>query len=216
MADINDFSAITVAANLRWLIRQTRTSQNALAKAAGVKQPTIHRILTGKNIRPRDETLHLLAKHFGVTVEALRYKDLSDQSALPQNLRGYRIPMVNSKVAGLRPITEQWPDSITVYFEVSKKAFAMNVYDRAMEPKLNPHDIVVVDEFVIPQPGQLVAARIKGIEDALVRTYRSLEGGGGKRPFELVPLNTFFPHLRSVDQTISILGTVVARWERMI
>jgi SOS-response transcriptional repressor LexA len=216
MGDKNDFSVITVAANLRWLLRQARISQNALAKAAGVKQPTIHRILTGKNITPRDATLHLLAKHFGVTVEALRYKDLSDQSALPQNLRGYRIPMVNSKVAGLQTITEQWPDSITVYFEVSKKAFAMNVYDKAMEPKLNQHDIVVVDAGVIPQPGQFVAARVKNTEDAIVRIYRALENGQGKRPFELITLNTYFPVIRSTDQAISILGTVVARWERMI
>jgi SOS-response transcriptional repressor LexA len=216
MGEKNEFSAITVAANLRWLLRQARISQNALAKAAGVKQPTIHRIMTGKNITPRDATLHLLAKHFGVTVEALRYKDLSDQSALPQNLRGYRIPMVNSKTAGLQQITEQWPDSITVYFEVSKKAFAMNVYDRAMEPRLNQHDIVVIDASVIPQPGQLVAARVKNLDDAVVRIYRALEGVEGKRPFELVPMNTYFPVIRSVDQTLQVLGTVVARWERMV
>jgi SOS-response transcriptional repressor LexA len=214
MSEKNDFSAITVAANLRWLLRQARISQNALAKAAGVKQPTIHRIMTGKNITPRDATLHLLAKHFGVTVEALRYKDLSDQSALPQNLRGYRIPMVNSKVAGLQPITEQWPDTIMVYFEVSKKTVAMNVSDKAMEPRLSEHDLILYDGLKIPQPGEIVAVRVEGMSDAIVRVYRALEGQVAKRPYELVPVNNFFPVIRSADQKIIMLGTVVARWER--
>jgi SOS-response transcriptional repressor LexA len=216
MGQRDEFSASMVAANLRFLLRQEHISQNALAKASGVKQPTIHRILAGKHAAPRDQTLHLLAKHFGLSVEDLRYKDLSDQSALPQNLRGYRIPMVNSKVAGRQVITEQWPDWITVYFEASKQAFGMNVSDRAMEPRINQNDIVVVDAAVIPQPGQIVAARIDGVDDALVRIYRALEGSVGKRPFELVPTNNYFPVIRKVGDNIAILGTVTMRIERMV
>lgn len=202
-------SANIVAANLRWLMRRAQISQNALATATGVKQPTIYRILSGKNLAPRDNTLHLLARHFETTVEDLRTKDLSDPSLTPLNLRGFRIAMINSKLAGLQAIHEQWPDSFTVNFEVSKKAFAVNVSDRAMEPELKLNDIVVVDPTIIPQPGQYVVVRVKGMDDAIVRLYRALDGGQSKRPFELVPLSSFFPVIRSVDQLISMLGTVV-------
>jgi SOS-response transcriptional repressor LexA len=204
-----------VAVNLRWLLKQAEISQNALALATGVKQPTIHKIVTGKNVAPREATLHLLAKHFSISVDDLRFKDFSDQSGLPQHLRGFRIPMISPRIAGVEKIPDRWPDTITIYEPVSNAAFAMKLVDDAMEPKLRADDIVVVDFNAPLQPGQLAAARVKGMDSAIVRQYRALSYTQGRQNFELVPLNNFFPVIKSSDNEIKLLGRIVARWERM-
>lgn len=71
-----------VAKNLEFLIDKRKTNPYALEKATGVKQPTIHRILTGESADPRTSTLQPLADYFGVTVSSLRDSDLQTMSTL--------------------------------------------------------------------------------------------------------------------------------------
>lgn len=59
-----------LAANLKSLLGEM--SENQLAEATGVPQPTINRILRGESRDPRDSTLVPIARYFGVSVEALR------------------------------------------------------------------------------------------------------------------------------------------------
>jgi SOS-response transcriptional repressor LexA len=125
--------------------------------------------------------------------------------------------MSPSKIQELQKLSGQGPDAMTVYYQVSKQAFAMNVADNALAPRLNRHDIAVIEPARIPQPGQCVAARVKGMADAIVRIYHALPSGEGKRqPFELAPINRSFRRLHSSRESIRILGTVVARQERLI
>lgn len=53
---------------------------HSLAKETGVKQPTIFRILEGESLTPRDKTLRPLADFFGVSVQDLRYADLTHRA----------------------------------------------------------------------------------------------------------------------------------------
>jgi len=205
----------SIAVNLRWLMKRAGVSQNALAIATGVKQPTIQAIVSGKNLAPREATLALLAKYFLVSVDDLRYKSFSEQSALPQHLRGFRIPMISAAAAGTEKPPDRWPDSITVYYEVSNQAFAMKLVDAAMEPKLHIEDIVVIDQNAPLVPGQFAAWRVKGMPEAIVRQYRVLNYTNGERNYELVPLNSFFPVITSKESDCKLLGRVVARWERL-
>ena len=69
-ADVN-----TVAANLRAALGAYGISENELSRRTGVPQPTIHRVLKGKALDPRDGTLRPMAQFFGVTVEELRTAD---------------------------------------------------------------------------------------------------------------------------------------------
>jgi SOS-response transcriptional repressor LexA len=207
-----------VAQNLQWLINQERITQQFLADATGVGQPTINRILSGKNLHPRDETLHPLARHFDVTLEDLRFKNLSQSFGLPSTLRGIKIPMISSKIAGKQKIPADWPDKITVYRPVSPEAFAMDVCDDAMVPYLNKHDRVVIDPQLIPQPGNFVAARVNGEESAMVRRFKALEVTKAKRHFELLPQNDDFPRYssRNAEPKIQVLGVCVERHESLI
>lgn len=61
-----------VADNLRTLMARHGVSENQLSRETGVPQPTIHRVVSGASLDPRDGTLRPLAEFFGVTVEGLR------------------------------------------------------------------------------------------------------------------------------------------------
>lgn len=61
--------------NLAYLIAKHGINPTALAKATGVQQPTIHRILKGESDDPRTATVQPLADYFGVSVEFMRTAD---------------------------------------------------------------------------------------------------------------------------------------------
>ena len=68
--------------NLAHLIEMYRINPTVLAKATGVQQPTIHRILTGESGDPRTATLQPLADYFSVSVEYLRSGDIEQDPNL--------------------------------------------------------------------------------------------------------------------------------------
>jgi SOS-response transcriptional repressor LexA len=205
-----------VARNLQWLMQQEQVTQQGLGDATGVGQSTINRILTGRNLKPRDVTLHPLAIHFGVTMDDLKTKDLSQGSGLVSTLRGVRIPMVSSKVAGKSPIRPDYPDRITVYCNASPAAFAMDVCDDAMEPRLHKGDRVVVEPNLAPHPGNIVAVRVPDHDCAIVRKYRGLEPTKGKRAFEVLPLVADFPTYSSRNTEMQWLGVCIERHESLV
>jgi transcriptional regulator with XRE-family HTH domain len=70
----------TLVQNLLYLM-QKRGIENPtrLAKASGLPQPTVKRILDGTSTDPRTDTLQQLAEFFGVNVEALRTANLNTE-----------------------------------------------------------------------------------------------------------------------------------------
>lgn len=64
--------------NLAYLIAKHDTNPTQLAKATGVPQPTIKRILDGTSQKPHDVTLAPLAQHFGLTAYVVRYARLEE------------------------------------------------------------------------------------------------------------------------------------------
>ena len=64
--------ANSVADILGRLMQKYEIGENALARATGVTQPTIHRILTGESSDPKTGSLRPIAEHFGITVAQLR------------------------------------------------------------------------------------------------------------------------------------------------
>lgn len=72
--------------NLAYLIAKHGINPNVLAKATGVQQPTIHRILKGESDDPRTATIQPLADYFGVTVEFLRTNDAEGSDAIGERV----------------------------------------------------------------------------------------------------------------------------------
>lgn len=92
-----------VADNLRQLMAAESLSENQLSRDTGVPQPTIHRVLSGRVVDPRDGTLRPLAEHFGVTVEQLRTTLPTDPDH--QALPAYRVRAVDG-AEGINPDRE--------------------------------------------------------------------------------------------------------------
>lgn len=70
-----------VQVQLRSLMTQHAIGESELARQTGVPQSTIHRVLKGHNLEPRDSTLLPLATYFGITVEQLRRGTIAAKSA---------------------------------------------------------------------------------------------------------------------------------------
>ena len=193
-------------------MRQQQISQSKLARQTGINQPSIHRILTSKLALPRQDTLRSLAEFFNITTDDLRYRDLSDQSLLPVNLRGFRIPFMNAREVGLDPTTTKKPPSrdtgtFVSFYPVSDGAVAFQVADRGMEPRINLDDVVVFDPALPAGPGQFVVARVDRLQEAVVRQL-----AGPDDRLVLRPINQQYPEIAT---NYKVLGRVVSRTERI-
>jgi SOS-response transcriptional repressor LexA len=92
---------------------------------------------------------------------------------------------------------------------VSKDAFALRVSGDSMMPEFRHGDVIIVDPAVRPRPGSYVVATT-GEHDATFKRYRLVETlQSGEAVFELIPLNSFYPTIRSDRATLGIVGTVV-------
>ena len=196
-------------------MKQEGISQIGLAKAIGVPQPTIHQIWYG-NVNPRDATIEKLGRHWNLSVHQMKYVDQSNPDAIDNDFRGWKVFMITAKMAALEKVPRGWKETITLHFKADDNAFGMALSDRGMEPRFAVNDIIVIDPGITLEPGRIVAARVAGYEAALVRFYRPLEGIHGKLGYELVPLNNYYPILRSPDMTIKILGVAVERREHLV
>jgi transcriptional regulator with XRE-family HTH domain len=80
--------ASLLAENVQHLMDRHGLNPNSLAARLGQRPPqaTIFRILSGESETPRDATLEPLARHFGVTVQQLRYERLASLSGAPAPL----------------------------------------------------------------------------------------------------------------------------------
>jgi transcriptional regulator with XRE-family HTH domain len=63
--------------NLKFLLAREELTENALANQVGMDQSQINRMIAGKNREPRDKTLKPLALRFQLSVDQLKYVDLS-------------------------------------------------------------------------------------------------------------------------------------------
>lgn len=91
----------------------------------------------------------------------------------------------------------------------SRETFVLTIRGNSMEPDFKEGDAVIIDPAVKPRPGSFVAAK-NGREEATFKKYRprSIDVLGNE-VFELVPLNEDYPTMRSDEQPIEIIGTMV-------
>lgn len=124
------------------------------------------------------------------------------------------IPIISWVQAGhWREIVDSFPrggadDYILAHNSHGPHTFAVRIIGNSMEPEFREHDVVVIDPDVRPNPGDYVVAR--NSEDAATfKKYRPRGIVDGIEVFELVPLNPDYAPMRSDQQTIQIIGTMV-------
>jgi len=93
--------------------------------------------------------------------------------------------------------------------DASPWAFYLEIEGDSMLPEFRPGDRVLIDPEVQPRPGDFVAAR-NTKQEATFKKYRVRGiGEAGQEVFELVPLNNDYPTLRSDEQHLTVVGTML-------
>lgn len=156
--------------NLAYLIAKHGINPTALAKATGVKQPTIHRILKGESEDPRTANVKPLADYFGVSVEFMRSADAEafDHGELPEpyeveaapNLRRFKsVPIVGTVEGGTDGHLEElghpvgYGDGLIEYPAKDRNTYALRVRGESMRPRIKSGEFIVVEPNTQPHPG---------------------------------------------------------------
>lgn len=131
----------------------------------------------------------------------------------PPGMRAY--PVISKIQAGLvKEIACPYEpgDGFAVEFgedDASPWAFYLEIEGESMLPEFRPGDRVLIDPEVQPRPGDFVAAR-NTKQEATFKKYRVRGiGDNGQEVFELVPLNDDYPILRSDEQHLTVVGTML-------
>lgn len=200
-----------MASRLKKLRSDKNISQRELSRITGIEQATLSRIERGE--------MDLLSPHVAKLSRALnvpisRLLGIASNIA-PAQLGSRRIPVLSYKQAG--SFTSQTPfsqeedmtDFVLIDLPHSAKVFALRIQGPSMESMFTEGDVVVIDPEVYVQPGDFVVAVEDG-GDTTFRRYRDLGiNDAGNRVFELEPLNSLFPTLRSDRLPLTIKGVMV-------
>lgn len=190
--NMNAKSSPLVAKNLDWLMTRAKISENALAVATGVNQPTINRILSGSSKEPRQSTLKPLADYFGTKVSDLMETDLTSNEANFEDgpnfrsRRGY--PVISWVQAGewtalcdnFEPgDAEEWR---ACHKDLGRCGYALRVKGKSMtapegEPYSFPEGIVLyVNPDMEALPGKFVIVRRNQTKEATFKRYILVDG----------------------------------------
>ncbi|MCB8769369.1 LexA family protein [Acinetobacter soli] len=198
-----------------------------LARAVGVKPPSVSDWLSGKSRKMEGENLLKVSKFLGVNANWLatgngspnNIKQINNDIKITNikleepNLN--KIPVFDFKHISLwkpteaneaRPLYYHYTD----YMGTKREAvFGVIVQGKSMEPEFLEGDFLIVDATLIPKPGSFVIAQ-NAISSAIFKKYRVLSHDeNGKDIFELVSLNDDFPKLSSLTSEIRIIGVVI-------
>lgn len=209
----------TLGERLKGLMHDLGWSEGELSRRSGLKQPTIHRIITGESKDPRQGNVEKLAFALGVDATWLRFgkgaqeRQPSNVAPALQNGSVYNYPVVSWVEAG------QWSEAVMPYEPGAEQSFETSDYQakgRAFwlevkgDSMTSPAGIsipqgmmILVDPEVEAINGSLVVARISHGQEA---TFKRLVIDGGIN--YLKPLNPAYPVITCEDGC-EIVGVVV-------
>ena len=186
-------------------------SQADLARRADVHPSKVSRV-EGRKGRLSEEDLHKVAGALGLSAEKLYASDGNVVDAAPDNRR---IPVLDYVQAGhwlavrSARMDDEIRETITTNLDCPPSTFALKIRGDSMSPEFREGDIVVIVPSLAPQPGDFVVATDESGE-ATFKKFRSVGlDGEGRSVFELVPLNSDYGSIRSDQQAISVVGTMI-------
>lgn len=164
--------------NLRTLMNETKLSESELSRRTGVAQPIIHRMLDGNNKNPKIATLNPIAKYFQVTISQLIGDEhLSHIHAITSTEhKGWSsLPLITWKDA------LHWHEIMNNYkalskypmvftdFNVTQKAFGLEVKDSSMEPKFSKGTILIIEPEKQPKDRDFVIVNLNNHPEAIFK-----------------------------------------------
>jgi SOS-response transcriptional repressor LexA len=213
----------TLQERLRRALSQAGLRQVDLVKACHVTKGAVNQWVSGTTKTLEGANLTHAAKALGVSPHWLatgegKMESESEQPNIQAGIKLYSdkrgIPIISWVQAGTwREIVDSFPrggadEYILAHNSHGPHTFAVRIVGNSMEPEFRENDIVVIDPDVQPNPGDYVVAR-NHAEAATFKKYRPRGIVDGQDVFELVPLNEDYAVMRSDQQPIQIIGTMV-------
>ncbi|CAM4434729.1 MAG: hypothetical protein LEGION0403_FIIPPAGN_02746 [Legionella sp.] len=173
---------------------------------------------------PGPEEIKLLAKALEVSPSFLMClsDDRQGKPAKTPGLGGL-IPILDAKQACNPMLTIQnmkeenyvekvdlVPISSSLQECIGNHTFALIVKDESMVPEFRPNDVLIIDPDTVPNPGDLVMAKLDNDEQVIVRKYKQLSASKSNPEIELVAFNQDWASVRfSTKVNDKLIGTVV-------
>lgn len=201
-------------------LKARNTTVSELAGGMGVSYQAVKRVLDGLSKAFSAANNTKAAAYLRISPDWLATGEGAMEAAFDANARptplGMRsYPVISRVQAGaLREISVPYGpgDGFDVEFgddDASQWSFFLEIEGDSMLPDFRPGDRVLIDPDVLPRPGDFVAAR-NTKQEATFKKYR-VRGinEAGQEIFELVPLNDDYPVLRSDEQHLIVIGTMI-------
>jgi|GEM_PF-4117034 len=194
--------------NVRTFRSLRRWTLKDLAQVSGVDTGTLSRLERGE-AGPSAENVQKLCKAFGISEGVLFSDDPHEES---HKHRFHSVPILDASqvsafAAGrLATTADSAASSVPVGYGYSKSTFALQGLVEGMQTVFSDTDYLIIDPEVAPKPGDFVVA-LNG-PTVVFRQFR-LTGQGDGMTFDLVPLNSFYPTIRSSDPGVHLIGTMV-------
>jgi len=216
---------MSISKRIKEAIEHSGKSQAMIAKETAKSAGAVSQWVAGGVKSLKAETAHALEQSTGVRASYLvTGRGEKFVSAMPNTARSalgvYIIPILNlKKLSNLGNLCQDdnptSGDTLMTNRELSKFAFAITIVGNSMNPDFLEGDQVIIDPNIIPTPGTFVVAA-SGEHEAIFMKYRPRGFDQiGNSVFELAPLNSDFPCLRSDLQSIRIIGTAVEHRKNM-
>jgi SOS-response transcriptional repressor LexA len=210
----------TLAERIKSARIHAKLTQKALALKAGVEQPVISQLETGKNL----QSAHLpkiahacgvsaiwLSENIGQMINSVATESNVGESRQP--VESYRYPVISWVAAGAwAEAVEPYPAGFSDCYEFSEydskgAAFWLEVKGDSMTSpagqSITEGTLILVDTEAEAAPGKLVIAKLPDSNEA---TFKKLVNDGGK--LFLKPLNPGYP-IEPFDEQCRIVGVVV-------
>lgn len=216
----------TLAERIKSARIHAKLTQKALALKAGVEQPVISQLETGKNL----QSAHLpkiahacgvsaiwLSENIGPMISAAKVD--SNVGEARQPVESYRYPVISWVAAGAwAEAVEPFPPGYSDRYELSDydskgPAFWLEVKGDSMTSpvgtSITEGTLILVDTEADAQSGKLVVAKLADSDQA---TFKKLVDDGGRR--FLKPLNPAYP-TEMCAENCRIVGVVVRALQKL-
>ena len=201
-----------LAKNLKYLRLKNGFSQDDVAKIVDKKSFTTVQKWESGVAEPPIGVASKLANVYGVSLDALYNKDLTNTLLTPVHPKGVQLPVLGRVVAGvpLEAVEEILDyEEITPELAATGEFFALQIRGRSMEPRMLEGDVVIVRRQSDVDSGDIAIVLVNGDEATVKRVSKSDRG------ITLIATNpnVYEPHFYSSEEIndlpVQILGKVV-------
>lgn len=182
-----------------------KVTQSDVAKYLGVTPQAVQKWENGNGAPRKGIHLQKLAEFLETTPQYILFGDEETSSF-------GKVPLLDE--LQIQQETQEGsvePKTFKAYFPKqahSEKSFVYKLKGDAMLPELREGDYILIDPELDPIPGKVVL--VKYLDNVYLRKYRLVGmGEGDQSVYEVVPLNSFYPILRSDREVLDIIGVAV-------